>query len=254
MTARQVPLAEMSDEPTKLLIAGDTHGDYEWIDWLTFVAVEQECDGIVQLGDFGFWPGDGGVTFLDMVEESCADQDLHLWALDGNHDWHPWILEQPVNPDTGFRDVREHVHHIPRGHHWRWNGVRFVGLGGAYSIDRAYRTKYVSWWPEELITQAEANLAAAAGPVDVMLSHDVPNGVDPLCGGTYFDNAADGNRKLLRDVAEATRPSLLLHGHWHNRYTEPLHLDNGWTTHVVGLDMEGTGSRNWEVLKLEKAE
>lgn len=40
----------------RLLVAGDTHGNSWWLRCLADLAVELGCDGVVQVGDFGFWP------------------------------------------------------------------------------------------------------------------------------------------------------------------------------------------------------
>lgn len=44
-------------DPKRILVAGDTHGN--WVHWqrvLLPAAREHKVDGIVQLGDFGYWP------------------------------------------------------------------------------------------------------------------------------------------------------------------------------------------------------
>lgn len=38
------------------LLAGDTHGNLDWIRTLIKLATRNGCVGIVQLGDFGFCP------------------------------------------------------------------------------------------------------------------------------------------------------------------------------------------------------
>lgn len=43
-------------DSARLLIAGDTHGNLDWIGTLCKLAARHGCQGIVQLGDFGFWP------------------------------------------------------------------------------------------------------------------------------------------------------------------------------------------------------
>lgn len=61
-----------------------------------------------------------------------------------------------------------------------WAGVRFLGLGGAFSVDRNARKVGRSFWFEETITDEEVELACENGKdgVDVMLAHDVFTGVD----------------------------------------------------------------------------
>ncbi|MGA9776510.1 MAG: hypothetical protein WBU92_11430 [Candidatus Dormiibacterota bacterium] len=43
--------------PTRLLVAGDTHGNHlPWERVLLPAARKHRVEGIVQLGDFGYWP------------------------------------------------------------------------------------------------------------------------------------------------------------------------------------------------------
>lgn len=57
--------------------------------------------------------------------------------------------------------------------------ARIFTLGGAASIDRAYRTPYVDWWPHEVpieqdFDQARANLDAVGWKVDYAITHTCP--------------------------------------------------------------------------------
>ena len=54
----------------------------------------------------------------------------------------------------------------------------FLCVGGAVSIDKMYRTPYVSWWPEEEITYHDVdnalnNLAKVNNKVDYVITHCV---------------------------------------------------------------------------------
>jgi Icc-related predicted phosphoesterase len=51
---------------------------------------------------------------------------------------------------------------------------------------------------------------------------------------------------LVREVAEATKPKLLLHGHWHQFQQVRL---PGQETEVIGLSCDDT-RRSWMVLDL----
>ncbi len=42
--------------PRRVLVAGDIHGNVSWIRRLCDLAQQHDCDAILQLGDFGFWP------------------------------------------------------------------------------------------------------------------------------------------------------------------------------------------------------
>ena len=56
-------------------------------------------------------------------------------------------------------------------------GLTVGALGGAYSVDQEYRTAGKDWWPNEEPTTSEARKLMNGGPVDVLITHDVPAGV-----------------------------------------------------------------------------
>jgi hypothetical protein len=105
---------------------------------------------------------------------------------------------------------------------WSWHGVRFGALGGGVSIDRAVRVENESWWSTEAITDAEVEALIERAPVglDVLLAHDapmLPPGISLLADPILRADCADSNERVARAV-RATRPTLLLHGHYHRRY------------------------------------
>lgn len=150
--------------------------------------------------------------------------------------------------NTRRRPISHHITHLPRGHRFELDGVSFLALGGAYSIDKPYRIVNESWWPEETITDEEMALAISGGPVDVMLTHDAPTGVNPF-GPETVGNKDEypeswQNRLRLRMVVDACTPRVLFHGHYHHTYRERLE-DTG--TEVIGLGRDGDVT-SWRVL------
>ncbi|MDA8331220.1 MAG: metallophosphoesterase [Candidatus Dormibacteraeota bacterium] len=240
-------------DPARLLIAGDTHGNYlHWKNVLLPAAREHQVDRIVQLGDFGYWPLTGeGLDYLAWLSAELDDDDLMVVFVDGNHEDHKALLQLPVRPD-GFVEVTDRILWAPRGHRWTWQGVRFLALGGAYSIDRHERkldSGRWGWFKEEVISPEQAKLAIAGGPADVLLTHDAPVGALPqvtVYGPVKFLPGVQQSAGRVREVAEATNPKLLLHGHWHQ--FQQLRLP-GQDTEVIGLSTDGT-RRSWMVLDL----
>lgn len=234
----------------RALIVGDTHGRYGWIKVLAREALAQSCSVILSVGDFGFWEHSGdGRVFLDETSKLLAKHDLELWWVDGNHENHELLrVKYGAGRDhTELWPIRDRLFYIPRGHRWEWDGVKFLGLGGAYSIDQDARVQGVSWWPEETITTAEAYLAIRGGRVDVMITHDCPTGVDPLPPNPLgIWPEAYANRKVLTSVVDEVQPTYLFHGHYHHRHTAMLRGDT-YTTRIEGLANDGTGADSWMV-------
>ena len=247
-------------EPNRLLVAGDVHGNSGWLEVLFRSAVAHGCNAILQLGDFGFWPHQpGGSRYLHRVSKYADRSGVVVFWIDGNHENHDALRLLTPSAD-GFVDVARGCRHAPRGLRWTWRGVRFGALGGAFSIDWRDRVPGRSWWPDEVTTAADVERLGGAA-LDVLLTHDAPAGV-PL-GGVRLPDAdqvrTDEVRALLAEAVKATSPRLVLHGHWHRRYsyelTWPAAVEGGagWrATQVEGLasDVE-RDARAWGVLDLE---
>lgn len=252
------PLAD----PDVITLAGDWHGD---ADFARRVIKRAPSGGngnrlLVQLGDFGVWPGPAGTRFLDEVAATLRQMDAVLLFVDGNHEDHPQLLGYPLRPD-GLRVVRPRLYHLPRGFRWQWHGQRWMALGGAHSIDRPKRTEGVDWWPEEVLTAEQAAAAKAGGPVDYLVTHDCPAGIsmpgirDPEPGQPkelYDELVIEARyRAQLRDVVVAVQPRRLFHGHYHVRHDARLPLGNGRWCEVTGLAKTAAVETNAVVFDLK---
>lgn len=246
-------LPPIPGNPKRLLVAGDTHGN--WLHWkhvLLPADHEHQVEGIVQLGDFGYWPLTAdGRDYLKVLTGRLAKADLWVVFVDGNHEDHKALLQIPRRPD-GLVEITDRILWAPRAHRWLWPGTRFLALGGAFSIDRQRRkldSGRWGWFEEEMITSEQAQLTIAGGPADVLLTHDAPEGAMPKVKfsdiGRYAPEGVAHARRV-QEVAAATKPKLLLHGHWHQFQQVTL---PGQDTEVIGLSMDGT-EQSWLVLDL----
>ena len=248
------PLAE----PELLTIHGDWHGRDGHAKRALREAAKADCRTHVQVGDFGVWSGRNGQLYLDVIEHYLAETQSILIVVDGNHEDYETLLQYPVSPRHGLRCIRPRLYHAPRGTRWNWGGLTWLALGGATSIDKANRTPFVDWWPQEEITWADAERAADGGIADVMLTHDCPAGVsipnlpDPRQWDPVDLHRAYAHRMLLRQVVDVVRPTHLFHGHFHSRYTDELDLGNGLSCEVTGLDRDGTLTKSWKLLDLDE--
>lgn len=226
----------------KVLVAGDTHGRMWQVNYLLDVAREQGCDRIVQVGDFGYWPHIE--PFAERVNRAAMRAGIDVYWLDGNHENFD-MLEEVVDVDAAEpQQMLANLWYLPRGATWEWDQLRFMSLGGAYSIDVASRVEGSSWWRQELLTREQVERAMDRGLVDVLFTHDAPDGVCPIIREGYKgDLISQGNRKAISAVMEAVHPRLLVHGHYHHRYSRVVH-----GTHVEGLGRDGQGADSWLVL------
>lgn len=174
-------------EPSKLLIAGDIHGNERWIGSLCKLARRYGCDAILQLGDFGYWPHTvDGRRFLKHVDWHAERNGVAcVYWIDGNHENHDALVALEPEPD-GTVVIGERCRYIPRGLRWEWQGIRFGALGGALSVDRRERVEGESWWAGEVMTRSDLERLGDR-PLDVLATHNAPEdsplpGAEPSSG------------------------------------------------------------------------
>lgn len=230
---------------------GDTHANVTW--WSTVVRTAIRVvrpDAVVSVGDFGYWPDhEEGRLFLREVADSATTEGTGVWFVDGNHEQHDRLV--PASTPTA---VHPSIHHLPRGARWSWQSIRFGALGGAVSPDREDRSEGWDWFASEAICDADlARLGRER--LDVLVTHDAPTwcrlGGMPVSADIGRD--AERNRAFIDRAIESTRPTLVLHGHWHiaHRTTgDPL---TGRPT-VFGLGADGAPpDSTLALLRIERA-
>lgn len=239
------------------MVVGDTHGNAAFVRKTIVTAADAGISRLVQLGDFGIWPGHEGERFLEAVSAAALRHDVRVEFLDGNHDDHDQ-LDSLVANDANFEpdgsiEIAPGVHYWRRGSVVVWHGRRIGFLGGAVSLDRFQRRAGVSWWPQESTTAADvarlvANTAAHGGRLDVLCTHDMLPGISLPTSNHWPVRALDAThrmRRLLRQAVLATGPQLYLHGHMHIRYRDDVELREGDTVTTltsVGFGHEGPGA------------
>jgi Calcineurin-like phosphoesterase len=241
--------------PQRVAFAGDWHANSRWAVAAVEYAAERGADVIIHVGDFGY---DFRAQFLRSLERSLAGADMVLMFVDGNHENFPTLLRYPIR-DSGLRQLGNRIWHLPRGFRWSWGSTTLLALGGAHSVDRPWREPGLSWWREETITDDDIARAIAGGPVDVLVTHDCPAGVD-IPGLAESSRpwpadelaASDVHRDRLRTVVDAVRPRAIWHGHFHRKYDTVSDFGYG-PVDVHGLDCDGTTlARNLAVVDLAR--
>jgi calcineurin-like phosphoesterase family protein len=247
----------MAMDPARIGVAGDWHGNTAWATRAVArigaaLPAAPAPRIIVQLGDFGIWPGPDGQAYLDALDDALTAADATLWFVDGNHEDFSQLAALRPGPD-GRERVTERIWHLPRGYRWRWHNRQWLALGGAVSLDRAGRTAGRDWWPEEEITLRQASAVIGDGSADVMVTHECPAGVDhtfpppPSWWAASDLRRNEAHRALMREVVLAVRPGWLMHGHLHIGYQRRVDLGAG-PVEVTGLDCDGAEHSNWAIL------
>jgi hypothetical protein len=237
--------------PSRILVAGDWHCNRYWalnvIHRVPQLLASEQRRLILQLGDFGIWPGDEGRRYLSAVSTALGQVGAELWFIDGNHEDFTLLGQMASSatvPDGRIR-VRDDIYHLPRGHRWAWHGREWLACGGGVSLDKAVRRPGLDWWPQEEITDEQEAAIIGGGTADVMICHDCPAAVPhafrpPPPQWNPADLARnDAHRRRLQRITEAVRPRHLMHGHLHRAYHRTCDFGQG-PVQVTGLGPDGT--------------
>ncbi|HWU29998.1 MAG TPA: metallophosphoesterase [Microbacterium sp.] len=248
------------DLPDKRVwVIGDLHGNTGWIQTL-FPAMRRfdpTMRTVLQLGDYGFDHGGRGADAVDFWAKNAGIERV-LVTL-GNHEaWDKIAPAQDEAPGQAIR-VSEVVWFLPRPFRFTVAGREVLSLGGASSVDKAFRTVGKDWFEDELITDAMEHAAISTGRGDVLLTHESPirsvPEVQSILTANPFEYSLEAlhisasQRARVQRVSDATQPELHLHGHMH--VYGDVDLADG--RRIVSLDRD-TFARNAGTLDLSTLE
>lgn len=234
--------------PARLVIAGDWHKHSHALHAIHVMKYANliGADGIIHVGDLGYnFDAKDGRLFDKPLRSALEKYNLFLIWIDGNHENHDWLQSLAPRED-GFVKTGEggRLFWAPRGHSWEWGDTTFGALGGAYSINEKFLDEGKSLFAELEQVKADDVTKLGLQKLDVLLTHDVPEGVRVKKGFNLkkdVEAKAEISRKLIREAIENTKPEHVFSGHWHQRRDEELiRSSDGGRTEVHVLDMEYT--------------
>lgn len=199
-----------------IYITGDTHGNIDFPklkDYFSKIYVT-ENDYLIILGDAGIIWSENDCYILDY-----AYLGLTVLFVDGNHENFELLNRFPIVELNGAKCHRiyKNIYHILRGEIITLNKLTFFCMGGASSIDKAYRTNRISWWEEENITNKDItngfiNLEKSNYKVDYVLTHSAPiYGLNKM-----FGFRSDLNNHILEEFREKIKFKYWYFGHYHS--------------------------------------
>ena len=182
---------------------------------------EDESKGFdcsLQVGDYGI--------FTPECSEATPE-DLQHRFIRGNHD-NPMLCGLHPNylGDYGYID-----------------GLDMFYLSGGFSVDQAWRTPYINWWPEEELNAVDMthafSLFAEKKP-KIMVSHECPTIIkaDALTNDYKID-VTSSTEIALQDMYDVHQPDIWIFGHHHSRVDKVI-----GKTHFIGLQAIGMGPTN----------
>lgn len=222
-------------------LMGDTHASKKAFalsqqEIMDFHQYQGEVIATISVGDFGFWPRQPlGQEFLDYV--GSKSEVIPTFFIDGNHEDHSLLGHSADD----FMMVRPNLYYIPRGYAFGFGSIRFLALGGAWSIDRIFRIEGETWFWNEEPDKADIDRAclAAEEGVDVLLTHDCTSMAFPhfVAGEPTSQNS--GTRRAIDHLVDLGRPSFNIHGHHHIAATLDLRTTSGHEFQSIGLSADG---------------
>ena len=153
---------ELTNKPSTVLIAGDFGGIWN--------------QGLIDSN------GNMQINYEDdSYAKSFAKYPFKIICCLGNHENYDVINKLPRQDAYGGKIIRltDNVELLDRGYVFQIEGKKILSIGGAMSMDRAYRKEHISFWKEETISdedikRAQIELSKHDYKVDYVLTHTAP--------------------------------------------------------------------------------
>ncbi len=187
----------------KYVFVGDIHGNTRLITKLGYRYRDAQ---VIQIGDFGvgFNPRDPSPPQLP---ENCR-------FIRGNHDSPNSCKMSPHWISDGHTETTE-------------SGTKIMYIGGAFSIDKEWRTPGLDWWEDEECSMEQLysfyDKYMEFKP-DVMVTHDGPQSVlyEMFITGTHKPLLKTRTSQALDAMFADHKPKEWIFGHWHMNRTETI--------------------------------
>ena len=169
-----------------IYITGDTHIpiDVKKLNTKNFPDQKELCkdDYFIICGDFGgVWNNDREELYW---RKWLDNKNFTTLFVDGNHENFNLLNEFEVVDFCGGKahKISNSIYHLMRGQIYEIDRKNIFSFGGASSHDKAFRKKDISWWEEELPSEAELEFARKKlekvnWQVDYVITHCAPTSV-----------------------------------------------------------------------------
>lgn len=134
----------------------------------------------------------GWLTQGDVVARLAHSQNFTTLWIDGNHENFDMLYQFPLEDRFGgkVRQIAPDIYHLDRGQVLTIDGRKIFCMGGARSVDKAYRTEHISWWQQEMPSNEEMERAVCAleqhnWTVDFVVTHCAPRSIQTLLASWY---------------------------------------------------------------------
>jgi len=209
-----------------IFLTGDMHGEMS-IDKLSFknnlwLKELTSLDYLIILGDFGLFWNRIRTKSEEYWLNWLSKQKYTILFLDGNHENFELINSFKEIDMFGGKvgAAYSNIYHLKRGEVYTIDGYKILTIGGALSMDRAFRILNFSYWEEELLSlkdikNIENNIIKYNHEVDYILTHTPPEVVKSQFG--FFENYGCSTAAYFNSIYK-----LVKFKHW---YCGHMHID-----------------------------
>lgn len=207
-------------------LTGDTHRNFRKTTVFCDIAKSSKEDILIILGDTGINYCGGSEDRA--LKKLLSELPITLFCIHGNHEQRPESI--PSYKETEWHGGRVYYEsEFPNllfandGDVYELNGKRCIAIGGAYSVDKYYRTPGVEWWADEqpskeIMQRVEKRLDAENWNIDIVLSHTCPFKYIPkevFLSSIDQNTVDDSTEKWLDTIESRLAYSLWYCGHYH---------------------------------------
>lgn len=203
---------------------GDTHGVMRKVRNFANQNELTENDTIVILGDVG------ANYFLDWRDDVAKfmlqTSKTNILCIHGNHEARPSNIESYHLTEWNggmvwVEDKFPNIKFAKDGEIYDMEGTKYLVIGGAYSVDKQYRTQNVDWWEDEQPSdeiKQYVEQQIEERDFDVVLSHTCPQKYTPtemFLPGLDQSIIDKSTEEWLDKIEDKIDYKAWLCGHWH---------------------------------------
>ena len=216
----------------KFYITGDTHGNFNRIDYFCQRFETSKEDILCILGDAGI------NYYLNkkdyMLKQVLQDMPITFFCIHGNHEERPFNISTYITKKWNggtvyYEEEFPNILFAKDGEIYNINGKSVLVIGGAYSVDKEYRLlKGWSWFKDEqpnkeIVKYIEKQITKQRH-FDIVLTHTCPIETEPRHMFLPFIDQSKVDKTtelLLQRIADWITFDNWYFGHFHG------HWDNG---------------------------
>ena len=204
---------------------GDIHGSPFKLQVFCRYMELTEKDTIVILGDVGanYYGGKRDKQFKEQIAKLAPT----IFCIHGNHEQRPanipsYKAKEWNDGPVWYEEEYPNLLFARDGNIYVIDGVRYLVIGGAFSVDKNYRlSRGYGWWADEQASEeikARVGRRVANSGLDVILSHTCPFKYEPreaFLPGIDQSEVDSSTEEWLDTIEESVDYKAWFCGHWH---------------------------------------